>query len=254
MDKNLPVKVDQSFADNLLNQFMELWVNPEIQARKDGGKLPQNFILDKAQVLFCLGSPPIVRLNEEVKIQVKVRVNRTVKKGELVYAKDISEIAELKNVDEEQDFAFLILIKLAGKMYMAFNFEHNVTKSKQYLSLGASFLESAKRELEYSNVRQMVELLLVAAENLVKARIYLVPDQKIRKVKTHGGTQQIVNLYAKSGKIIKPDQKDAFNRLIALRDSARYDLSFALEHTKAQTLMSTVESFAQEITTILGHA
>ncbi len=251
MDQEIKVKVDESFANSLLNQFTLLWITPEIQKRKDEGKLPQNFILEKAQVLFCLGSSPIIRLNEEVKVKILVKVNRNIKKGELVYAKDISDVAEIKNVDEEQEFAFLILVKIAGKVFMAFNFKHDISQSKGYLDIGISFLDSARGELTKNNMRQMVELLFISAENLVKARIYLFPDQRIRNVKRHGRTQQLVNFYAKTGKVIKTDQKDAFNRLIKLRDPARYDLQFSLDQGEAQNLLSSIDNLSKEISEIL---
>lgn len=250
MDKKV-INIDQSFANNLLNQFTQLWITPEIYRRKEEGMLSHNFSLEKAQVLFCLGSPPIIRLNEEVKIKVKVKVNRSIKKGEPVYAKDISGVAEIKNIDEENDFRYVILIKIGTQTYIAFNFEHDVSKSKKLLEIGTSFLTSARTEFEKGNVRQMVELLLIAAENLVKSRFYLLPDQKIRKIRTHKGTQHLINLYAKDGKIIKAEQKDVFNRLTALRDSARYELDFAFKKDEAEKSVIVIEAFAREINELL---
>lgn len=251
MAKEIQVKVEQSFADSLLNQYMSVWITPEIQKRKDAGNLPDTFSLERAQVLFCLGMPPIIRLNEEVDIKIKIKVNKSIQKGEAVFAKDIDEVAEIKNQDDEDDFAFLILIKLSDKWCMAFNFEYDASKSKQFLKLGAEFYSSAENEYGKQRFRQMIEPLSIAAENFAKARIYLIPDRTIRKTKTHGSIKAVVNIHARDG-TIKAHQKSAFNKLLELRDPARYDPSFGLTPEKAKELLDAIRSIAEEVNKLIA--
>jgi hypothetical protein len=47
-------------------QFVELWIEPEIQRRRSESELPTNFSLFAAQVIMNFDEPVQVRLNEEV--------------------------------------------------------------------------------------------------------------------------------------------------------------------------------------------
>jgi hypothetical protein len=60
--------------------MMDLFFNPEIIRRKKQNLLPENFTLLAAQAIFFPdGRPHIVRLNEEVSVEVKLKtgVDRT---------------------------------------------------------------------------------------------------------------------------------------------------------------------------------
>ena len=53
---------------------MDLFFNPEINRRKEQNLLPENFTLLAAQAIFFPdGRPHIVRLNEEVSVEVKLK-------------------------------------------------------------------------------------------------------------------------------------------------------------------------------------
>jgi len=64
------------------NQFMQLFVLPEIERRKKDGVLPGRFVLQSAQVIFSGdGTKPVVRLNAEAKIQAKVKLKNGINKN-----------------------------------------------------------------------------------------------------------------------------------------------------------------------------
>lgn len=43
--------LDKEGQEEIFKQFMEIWILPEIDRRKEYGTLPDNFILSKSQVL-----------------------------------------------------------------------------------------------------------------------------------------------------------------------------------------------------------
>ena len=66
-------------------QAMDIWIKPEIEERKAKGRISQDFILSKAQIIFSGDQRHIkVRLNEEVKAKalVKVKANKQKKKAQ----------------------------------------------------------------------------------------------------------------------------------------------------------------------------
>jgi uncharacterized protein (UPF0332 family) len=252
MSSKANIPIDQENANKLMSQFLDYWINPEIKRRIDKGILSQDYKFEKAQVIFCLGNAPIIRLGNEVKVQLLVRVNRSISKGEKVYESDVSEIAELKNIPEEEDFAFLIVIRLGNMWHMAFNFEHSEAKSKGFLSIGETFLDSAKNEHKKGNIRQAIELLLIAGENLIKSRLYLLPEQRIRGAKTHQGTQMMINSYAREGNIFNLAQSDAINQLTKVRDDARYSLDFKFDGEKLEKHIQSIEIIASVLRDLLA--
>jgi hypothetical protein len=61
--------VDEEFSQNLMQQVHELWINPEIERRREAGRLPDDFALTSVQVIMNLDADaPEVRFNEEVKV------------------------------------------------------------------------------------------------------------------------------------------------------------------------------------------
>jgi len=122
------------------------------------------------------------------------------------------------------------------------NIIYDVSKSKSFYDIAAEFLKSAYKDLQEQRFRPFVESLSIAAENLARARIYLLPDKEIRKIRKHGGIQSRVNIYARTDSVIKTGQKDAFNNLMKLRDNARYNPSFSLNREDADNLFNQIKN------------
>ena len=63
-------------SQRLFQQTMDLWVLPEIDKRGREKRLPDNFTLKKAQIVFSLDRGwTKVRLNEEVRAIADVKIN-----------------------------------------------------------------------------------------------------------------------------------------------------------------------------------
>jgi len=235
--------------ENLLKQVFQVWINPELDRRKKENNIEQNFRLIRAQIIFSLGGPPEIRINDQVKAQIKVKINRSVKKGEILYERDVNEIQNIQLIDEEKDFGHITIILFKNYWVISFSFIYNSSRSTELIELGDDFLNSAKKAHESRHFRSVIELLSIAAENYAKARMYLLPDQEIRKSKTHGYLQTKVNLYSKTGNFFKSEFKDVFNKLLSIRDNARYNPKYSYESIEFEKFIKLIEDMRLEVLT-----
>lgn len=240
-------KNEQLMAKRLIEQTLTNWVNPELEKRKSENKLSPNFKLKAAQVIFSVGGTPLVRVNNEVKAIVEAKLNRPIKKDEAIFNKDIEDIRSFRLVDEEKDFGHITIVKLKKGWFVGFSFIYDVSKAKELYDIAVEFMKSSSSNLKEKQYRPFIESALIAAENLAKARLYLLPDKEIRKAKTHGLVHGKVNRYARTDSIIKLNYKDAFNELVRLREKARYKPGFKLGSKKANELFKALEELRKEI-------
>ena len=85
--------VDEEFRQNLMHQVDELWINPEVERRREAGRLPDDFAISRAQVIMNLDADaPEVRFNEEVKVLAEAEWTREVEYGEDVTEADVESI------------------------------------------------------------------------------------------------------------------------------------------------------------------
>ena len=238
---------DQLIAKRLVEQTLTNWVNPELERRKATGELKDSFVLKAAQIIFSVGGKNLVRINGEVKVIIEAKINRPIKKGEEIFNKDVDDIRSFRLVGEEKDFGHITIVHLTKGWFVGFSFIYDVSKSKKLYDIAIEFMKSAYSDLENKQYRPFVESALIAAENLAKARIYLIPDQEIRKAKTHGLVHGKVNSYAKTDSLIKISYKDGFNKLVKLRDKARYSPHFSMNHNEAEIIFKSLKEMSKEI-------
>lgn len=237
------MKDKQSYS-NLFNQVVNLWAKPEIEKRKKENRLPKGFQLRAIQVIFSIGSPPLVRFNNEVKVLIKAKTKRKISKGELIYERDIQEIKELELADDEKDFGHITIIRFNKGWSLGFSFIYDTSKSKKFLQLGNEYLKSAEDDCQKELFRPMIESLSVAAENFAKARLLLLPDKEIRKAKTHGLVQSKVNIYSKTSNIIGKQFRGVFNDLQNSRDKARYNPDYSVTKNEAKKMIQALKEMS----------
>lgn len=234
-------------AERLIEQTLKNWVNPELENRKTTGALQEGFVLKAAQVIFSVGGQTLVRINGEVKAIVEAKINRSINKGEAIFNKDIDDIKSFRLVDEEKDFGHITIVHLTRGWFVGFSFMYDLSKSKQLYDMAIEFMGSAYVDMENERYRPFLESSWIAAENLAKARIYLLPDQEIRKAKTHGLVQSKVNSYARTNSVIKTEYKDVFNKLVKLRNNARYNPEFKMTSKDAENIYKSLKTMSDEI-------
>jgi len=234
-------------AQNFLKNIFSLWINPEIESRKNNKSLPNGFKLNKAQVIFTVDGHKIIRLNEE--IQAKIRTNlRLINDMSVNLDLTLESIEALDRIKEEEDFGHTTLVKVRDLWVLAFDFRYGIKSSKDYYQLGIEFLESARDSYENNNDQAAITNLFIAMENLMKARIFLYPDCDIRKTRKHGSVAGKVNIHFKKSGIVKAEYRETFNFLKTLYDEGiRYVPGLYMEKNKVKGAINQVESFSKEI-------
>jgi|SRR5665213_3355765 len=233
---NVSHSVSQQPAwQNTFEQVMNLWITPEVKRRQEAGTIPKPYDLVAAQVIFHSdGRSNEVRLNEGVRSIGKVKLKKGVSKnaGDPVYANEVEsyELFRLPD-DEDPNCGHITLRRVADQWTIAFDFIYNKGLSREHLAAAQEFLGSAESALQNNSYRVFVDNMFSASELAAKALLLTTPLPGEDKKMSHGRIQSRYNLQAKMGNV-SSDHKDAFNRLAALRSSARY-LNGTLSISKA---------------------
>ena len=232
---------DPNIYQRTFNHFLELWILPEIARRKERGLIPDNFSLSIAQVLFSLDErQPIVRLNKECKIVAKVKVRKSVEKGELATLDKIDSFENISLVQEEEPYyAHVSAFLLKDEWIFAFDFRYNKGLARQHLKAAKEFYETARLALSQDSISPFIDNLFSAIELLAKSELLLMPDKDFYEKATHKGIQCRYNQHVNLGNA-KIEYKSALNKLASLRNSARYLKSeFRLAPNDGQEFIKT---------------
>ena len=232
-----------------LQQIMEMYIIPDIERRKSIGEIPgdKKYELHQAQVLFSSDGSKIVRLNSEVKILAKAKINKSINKGGTLYERDVDKIVSLELLPEEKDFGHFTFIKFKGAWVIAFSFIYDVSKATKLFEKGMEFVQTAKFCLRNNKWGAFSANLFYALENLVRARLYLFPNQEIRKSCKHGTLAGIVNRYYKNSSVISLNQKNTYNFLHRNIDKSRYDTEYTLTKSIANSLLKDCSQLITDI-------
>lgn len=213
------------FSQTVYDQFINLFVLPEIQRRKQQGELKGSFDLKAAQILFFGdGRKPIVRINSEVKAiaTVKKKAGISRQAGELVYEHELEAINGIKLTEEEDpNCGHAILLRLNNIWYIFFDFRYNKAHSLKCLETAREFYEIAKFAFKQKHLKPFADNLFSAAELIVKSTLLSFPNPKFVKKTSHTDIQMKYNRFAKLGNV-KSTYRETFNKLSGLRIDARY--------------------------------
>lgn len=209
------------FGDAIFRQALDLWINPEIERRKHAGTLPANFCLQRAQVVMNVDQPLQVRLNEEIKAIVRVRVKKAINKGEPVYLSDIDEIESVELTDHDPNAGHLTMINHRSSWTINFDFRYNAQRIHDHLAATKEFLDTAEHCLEQKRYRPFYENMFAAVELCQKAWLLNLPIPELITSKKHGLIHAKINSHSRHGNI-KPQHVQLLNQLAAIRPKARY--------------------------------
>lgn len=239
--------MDPDAANNFFNNILSMWINPEIERRKTAGELNNGFLLNKAQVIFTIDGSKVIRLNAEVKANIRTNV-RTFSDMSINLDDTQESVVRLDRIKEEEDFGHATLLKVRDLWVLAFNFTYGVKTSKQFYKLGKEFLEAAELSLTKKIIKATATNLYIATENLMKARIILYPDSIARSAKTHGSIAGRVNIHARDTKVVKSEYRNAFNFLQKLYSSgARYNPALKIDSNKIEEVVQIVKKLEIEL-------
>jgi HEPN domain-containing protein len=235
--------IESEGTQQLFQQFIDVWIAPEIQSRNNRGILSDDFVLAKAQVLFSLDEQkPIIRLNDEVQLIAQVKLRKSVEKGQPVYESAVEQVSQLRLTDDEEPkYAHISAIKIRDNWFLMFDLRYNKGLAREHLKTAKMFYESAKLALQHKLFAPFVNNLFSAIELTVKGELLLIPDEQVYKKGRHKTIQKKYNRFINLGNA-KPDFKTALNKLSGLRNSTRYlKPGFHLTDNKAKRFLNTAE-------------
>jgi uncharacterized protein (UPF0332 family) len=223
--ENLPMNdIDyREMGNNLMKQALELWINPEIERRKQNNTLPDNFSLNMVRVIMNFNSPNEIRFNNEVKVILKGRLVKDITEHEGRQV-NIDEVMEKINrvvlTENDPNAGHFTMILHRGFWHIEFDFRYNATLCLEHYNAAKEFLESAKISMNRNNFRAFIDNLFSATELIAKAKL-LMHDKTVFNSKKHGTVHARYNQYGNYGNIESKYTK-LLNQLSSLRPKARY--------------------------------
>lgn len=193
-----PENDNSEFADNVYKNMMDLFFNPEIRRRKELNLLPENFTLLAAQAIFFPdGRPHIVRLNEEVSVEVKLKkgVDPTVKN----FWASTYEVDHIKlNENEFLNCGHSTLILFNDGFQLSFDFHYNKQLCYEHLNVAREFLKTSKYALDNDLGFAFIDTSFSTIELLAKTNLFLEANQNILGKTNHRAIKSAFNLRYKN--------------------------------------------------------
>lgn len=237
--KKKKYKLTQKDLEKTFQQAMNLWVNPEIEKRKQKGWLKKDFVFNKALIIFNPNNPNKnveIRLNEKTYLNAKIKVNRAINAEEIVYDKDVEKVEKIIPTRLPSNCGWFAIVLLNNRLIIAFDFRYNLDKIKGYIEGAKEFYESAKKNLKKNKLRPFYEECWAVVE-LLSICNFLLIGQKYDK---HYKNIENMKGWAKLGNV-KVEFSEILEKLHKLRGSARYMKSKAFEKEDTKKIMVTIK-------------
>lgn len=222
-----------------MQNILDLWINPEIERRKEAGNLEDGFVLRAAQVILNVdASTPEVRLNEEVVAVAQARAARPIEAGEKLTSNDLSTIESIELTEQDPNAAHITIVLLDTDWYISFDFRYNATRILEAINAAEEFLSCAVFALKKGYLRAFVENLYGATELMAKGILIRLPEKKFLTSEQHKFIASSFNLL-RSNMSIDGKYVNLLNRLSRLRSPARYGVesTFNLDPMEAKDML-----------------
>lgn len=218
----LPIsELPKDFGATVFQQALDLWINPELERRKEAGTLTPDFQLQIAQIVMNVDKPVEVRLNGQVRATMKVRVVKPVNKGDPVFSNDFDEVQSIELTDHDPNAAHLTVFNHNGNWVLFFDFHYNTQRIREHLKVAKEFLETAEDCLTKNRYRAFHENLFAATELCAKSWLLSMPMPELLNSRKHSLIQTRINSHSKLGNVQSKHAK-VFNQLSESRAFARY--------------------------------
>jgi len=201
-----------------LAHMFQLSFSPEIVRRKEAGMLPEDFALWGAQMIQTEDAPKSVRLNDEIRGVMHVRMDRPVEKGEAATMSDLRNLVDFDVADDELDYGHCTVIFDGVGWRMFFNFQAGRGRSLSTMAKAEQFLEAARYSREQGHIGPTVDNLFSACELLSKARLTL---NHSKAADNHRAISSAINAERRLGNVDSAFV-ELFNRMSRERYPARY--------------------------------
>lgn len=125
---------EQEVGNRLMEQAHTLWIAPEVERRRQAGKLPKEFRIHRCLILLPHDKPPIIRFNDEIgwSARVKYAPGLAVKEGQEIYRHDLQEIETVHPPEVDgRRVAFIYVYKAEKGYSIVFDFSPNHLELEQ---------------------------------------------------------------------------------------------------------------------------
>ncbi|CDX34611.1 hypothetical protein MPLDJ20_190072 [Mesorhizobium plurifarium] len=140
----------EDFTKRVLDQAFKFWFTPEVVSRQKAGTLPSPPVLVAAQVIFGAGPKPVVRLNEEVKGNARLRIGAPeMKVGEPVTVDMLEHIQLFELPKQDANFGHLTAFRYGGNRWaVTFDFQQNKVTAADLVARASQFISAARHSFE----------------------------------------------------------------------------------------------------------
>lgn len=233
------------FGNRVFQQFMGLYVNPEVRRRQEAGELQKPLDLRAAQIIFFSdGRKSQVRINEEVRAISKVKFKQGISKnpGDPVFEHEIEGLEKINLTEEDDpDCGHATLIKINDRWTIAFDFRYNRGLSRNHIKTAREFYEAAEFSFTKKNWSAFIDNLFNCAELSVKVILSTFSEPKFLKKAKHKLIQLRYNRFADLGNVDET-HRSTLNKLSGWRISARYlKGNISVSEDEAGNLLSVVK-------------
>lgn len=237
--------LNEEIGKKSFDQFMNLFVLPEVQKRQSSGSIPTPYDLKAAQIIFSSdGQPASVRLNSEVKAKAKIKLKKDIRKqkGEVIYQHEIDGFENIILTEQDDaDSGHVTMLRIENQWIMTFDFIYNKGLSRKYVDVAQEFLSVAQIAFEKKFWHPFTDNLFSAAELSARALLLSIPDPKFKKKTSHADLSHRYNWFADLGNV-KPEHRTIFNKLAGWRSNARYlKGTFLKNKDEAEQLLAAVQ-------------
>lgn len=242
-------KYEDKFTDNVFNNLMNLFFNPEIEKRKENGTLNNDFELLAAQaIIFPNEKENIIRLNDEVQANVKIKDG--VYKTKKDFFPNCEEVESIEISEEEfLDCGHVIIIRFNDCYQLKFDFVYNKKTCKALLDNAFQFLQTSKFAIEKNFRNSYIDNAFSAFELMAKANLLFEAHKNINGRTNHKAIMSSFNLrYRKSLNEEEIKLRKIFNKLSVERNNARYlDNEVNFSDEDLQNSLQKIEKFHADL-------
>lgn len=245
--------IDPEFSNRAIQNIMDIFITPEVERRQGAGTLPRPVNLSFAQViLFPDERQPLVRINEEVRAKSKIKYKPGIskKRGDPVYENEIEAIEQVElGPHDDPDCGHIFIYFQGTSVFLSFDFRRNRALASGHIQRAKEYLETATHSIQINNLAPFLDNLFNAAELSAKAALLVMYDYppSLRAKSSHRGIQIRYNQFANLGNVM-PEYKEIFNRLVGLRDRARYLKGSlpTITEAEAQKMLDIVKKMVED--------
>ncbi len=216
----------QEGFDKAFQNFLEIYIRPEVERRQAKGELPTPFELRAAQIIFPVDGKKIeIRLNSEFIAIAQLKLKKGVNKnaGDPIFENEVDGISELTLSDKDDpNNGHVEMLMLNNQWFLIFDFLYDKALSLKHINAAKQFIEAAEGSLEKEIWSPFIDNLFSATELLAKAKLLGIwSDPKFRINSNHKAVHSRYNQMANM-RNVSSEYAQTFNKLSKLRYLARY--------------------------------